>query len=221
VIGSLRSSSLSAKARDLLVLPSGSSFAAQARRERFLLLAGRFERLDDMEVVDLGGTPEFWREAPVRPRHVTCVNIACQSGNASWVDVVEADVCDIRSIGRFDLVFSNSTIEHLGGHARRLQFAETVRSLAPHYWVQTPNRYFPLEPHFVFPFMQLLPTRARAAVAANWPLSNVTTASPSDAVEKVLEIELLTVKELGHYFPGASILRERVLGLTKSFIAVS
>lgn len=51
----------------------------------------------------------------------------------------------------FGLVYSNSLIEHLGGHARRAAFAEQVRSLAPRHWVQTPYRYSLIKPHWLVP----------------------------------------------------------------------
>lgn len=213
---------MTVRLKERLVVPEGRSLAARSRRRRWELLTRSFPDLGGMEVVDLGGTPQSWEIAPVRPRHLTCVNPADlpRDGQPSWISVIRVDACSMADVGRFDLAFSNSTIEHLGGHARRKEFATTLRSLAPHYWVQTPNRFFPLEPHFVFPLMQFLPTRQRAFLAERWPLSNVERASGPGAVESVLEIELLTKAQMAHYFPEAHILHERVMGLTKSLIAV-
>jgi hypothetical protein len=207
--------------REMLVVPRKGSVAAGARRRRWELLSLKFPDLADMKVVDLGGTPQSWELAPVKPRQLTCVNSADLAGSdAPWISVVRGDACTITGIGSFDLAFSNSTIEHVGGHERRKAFAATLRALAPHYWVQTPNRYFPLEPHFVFPFMQFLPTRQRAFWAERWPLSNVQRASGPAATESVLEIELLGRADMAHYFPEAVIITERLMGLTKSLIAV-
>jgi hypothetical protein len=92
-------------------------------------------------------------------------------------------------------------------------------NLAPRYWIQTPYRYFPIEPHFLFPGMQFLPATARVRVAQHWPLVS-RPASPRHATSHVLEIELLSVSEMKFYFPDSQIVHERLLGITKSLIAV-
>lgn len=199
-----------------------TSLSARARRKRFAELLRRFPTLADMTVLDLGGTPGFWAGAPVRPRHVTIVNLDDMGGGSQGIDVVQADACDLpaEATGRsYDLTFSNSLIEHVGGHQRRLQFAKQVRAAAPHYWVQTPYRYFPLEPHWVFPGQQFLPAPARAYISRTWKAGHIRS-DVSSAVADVLWVELLGVTELRHYFPEADIYRERFGGLTKSITAV-
>ena len=132
-----------------------------------------------------------------------------------------ADACDLRTLfadQSFDLVYSNSVLEHVGGHARRADFAREAARLAPHHWVQTPNRYFPLEPHWLFPFFQFLPVPARAWIGEHWPLT-WSRQTGSDALETVLDTELIGATEFAHLFPGSTVLRERVAGVTKSLIA--
>jgi hypothetical protein len=207
-----------------IIADDGRSLAAKSRGRRWETLLGHFPDLRSMAVVDLGGTPEFWRWAPIRPRHVVCVNpfsrASDEDGDEPWLTTVRADACCVSDIGTFDLAFSNSTIEHVGGHARRLDFARSVRTLSAHYWVQTPYRYFPVEPHFLFPCMQFLPTRQQALIAERWPLSNCGVHRGTDAVNMVLWVDLLSITDMRHYFPDATMLRERVLGITKSIIAV-
>src|SRR5262245_1233581 len=98
--------------------------------------------LADMTVVDLGGTPSWWERAPVRPQHVTIVNLTAPEPAPPWITQYQADACTFE--GAFDLVLSNSVLEHVGGHAQRCRFAETVQALAPKHWIQTPYRYFPI-----------------------------------------------------------------------------
>ena len=209
--------------RASLTGPEGSgSLSAALRRRRARALLEEFPDLGGMAVVDLGGRPSTWEAAEVRPSSVVCVNVEGAPGDrGNWLRCVTGDVCDrrfVETLGTFDLVYSNSTIEHVGGHARRLAFADAVRKLAPRYWVQTPNRYFPVEPHAVFPAFQFLPVRARRAVARRWPLSPLGTGG--DLLEEILSIELLSATELRFYFPDARIWKERLAGLTKSLVAV-
>jgi hypothetical protein len=187
-----------------------------------------FPDLADLRVVDLGGTTETWRRAPVRPRQVVVLNLENpgESHDPALVPVL-GDACAARSVlvgagvdPSFDLVFSNSLLEHVGGHARRAAVAEEVRALAPRHWVQTPYRYFPLEPHWLFPFMQFLPMPARAGVARWWPLVHTMPDSREVAMRDVQWTELIGVAELRSYFPESRVLRERVAGLTKSIVAV-
>jgi hypothetical protein len=196
------------------------SVSSRLRQRRFDVLLRSFPDLAEMTVVDLGGRPSTWEHLPVRPRRVVCVNLEEHVDVDGTMACVTGDVCDpalVRTLGVFDLVYSNSTIEHVGGHARRRQFADAVRALGPHYWVQTPDRYFPVEPHAVFPGFQFLPVRARRAVARRWPLSPLGTGD--DLLEEILAIDLLSATELRHYFPGARIWKERVAGVTKSLVA--
>ena len=109
--------------------------------------------------------------------------------------------------GSFEIAYSNSLVEHLDP-ADRPRFASEIRRVADRYWVQTPNRYFPVEPHVLLPGFQFLPESARRRL---WRLG-----MPRTPYEP---IELLSAGELNQLFPDALILRERFAGLTKSLIA--
>jgi hypothetical protein len=214
---------LGQKVRYLIADPAERrSIGTYLRKQRWDLFGVQFPDIERMHVVDLGGTVLHWQNYPVRPLSVTVVNLLTQPASRDWITAVHGDACEqlpeLR--GRtFDLVYSNSLIEHVGGHTRRNDFAANVKALAPHHWVQTPYRYFPIEPHWLFPGLQFLPQVARAAAIRNWPLSP---AKPDrdHALEDVLEVELLSKTELKYYFSSSRILSERVLGLTKSLIAV-
>jgi hypothetical protein len=202
------------------------SLVGNLRQRRWSLLLARFPELASMHVLDLGGTPRAWAGAPVRPERLVILNTE-PSGfdEAVAAEVVTGDACaPPPDLGghRFDLVFSNSVLEHVGGHDRRKRFADTVRAAAPRHWVQTPYRYFPIEPHFVFPGYQFLPVPARVAVARRWGPTRrgVSRMSPGAVVDYVQSIELLGVTDMAAYFPESEIVRERFAGVVKSLVAV-
>jgi hypothetical protein len=206
--------------RWILVNPDNpNSLGARMRIRRWDLFSAAFPDLREAKVLDLGGGPRFWRNAPEHPAHVTSVNLSPVAADEPWITHIVGDACTIGDLGSFDIVFSNSLIEHVGGHERRLRLAELVGTSAPRYWVQTPYRYFPIEPHFVVPGMQFLPLGARAAIAERWH-AGPRRIPPADALTMVEWIELLGIRQLRSYFPQARIEIERIGRVPKSIIAV-
>lgn len=81
------------------------------------------------------------------------------SGAASrYVSFTVADACALPYSDRsFDWVFSNAVIEHIGDALKQLQMAVEIRRVARKgYFVATPNRAFPIDPHTLLPFYHFL-----------------------------------------------------------------
>jgi hypothetical protein len=206
-----------------LLVANEKSLAERLRRRRWAILLRHIPNLQDLRVVDLGGTAHWWNNAPVVPRHVTVVNLYEADLGSSIVRTVEGDALQADELLKgeeYDLVFSNSLIEHLGGHAARRRFAAVVSALAASYVIQTPYRYFPVEPHWMFPAFQFLPIAARSWLAPRWPLGHTRGWNAEAATNEVMSTELLSVAEIRNYFPDGKIVWERVAGLPKSMIAV-
>lgn len=198
-----------------------ASLSARARAKRWRQFATTFPDVGERTVLDLGGDARAWRLAPVRPARLILLNVFEQEVEEPWITTLVGDACEPpEDLPSADIVYSNSVIEHVGGHWRRQRFAAVVRR-APRYWVQTPNRYFPIEPHFMLPWAQHLPRALQRRLIVRWPLGNYAEEKDGErALGSALDIELLSATEMGFYFPGAEIRRERFLGLTKSLIAV-
>jgi len=197
------------------------SLTHRCRQRRDEEFGRRFPDLTDMRVLDLGGTAISWRVLPLRPSSVTLVNLdQAEEPAESWMNVVHADACT-GGFGKYDLVFSNSLMEHLSGHARRQQFAEVVQESAPSWWIQTPYRYFPIEPHWFFPCFQFLPFRARLMICQHWNTLHVPAVKDTaKAAEMVASVELISATEMRMYFPDSEIWFERIAGLPKSLISI-
>ncbi|HWY89917.1 MAG TPA: class I SAM-dependent methyltransferase [Solirubrobacteraceae bacterium] len=202
---------------------SSDSVSTRFRARRWRLLIEQFPNLPEMTVLDLGGTVDSWRLCPTRPAHLTLLNGFGQ--DSPDAEVIVGDACDppaALQTRRFDLVFSNSVLEHVGGHWRRLRFAETVNAHGDHHWLQTPYRYFPVEPHFLCPLLQYLPLAAAARTAVHWPVGNYAGRldSTEEATRALQDIELLGLAEMRRYFPDSAIRYERAGPFIKSLIAV-
>ena len=107
--------------------------------------------------------------------------------------------------GEFDLAYCSSVIEHVP-RERRTAFAAEVRRVGRGWYVQTPARSFPIEPHALLPFAHWLPVALRQHY---WRLG------ASGAWE---EIHLLGRRELEALFGPARA--ERIGPLTKSWVCV-
>ena len=209
--------------RDRLAQPANpKSVSARARARRWEEFLRRFPAIGSMRVLDLGGTPAFWRTAPAHPLHVTIVNMEQTTRREEdWIDVRVGDACDAGlTTGTFDLVVSNSLIEHVGPAARRDELAKRIRSAARLYWVQTPNRYFPIEPHWLFPGFQFLPFEARVLITRTWRGGHRHSRDRARAMELVREVELIGPGEMKRLFPDGELWIERFLGMPKSLVAI-
>ncbi len=134
---------------------------------------------------------------------------------------IVGDARDLKEFkeNQFDVVFSNSVIEHVGDYNDQLQMANEIRRVGKRYFVQTPNLYFPIEPHFVFPFFQFLPVEVKLWLITHFDLGfyqKIT--NKQTALDAVTSIKLLNKKEFISLFPNAKIFEEKFFGLTKSFI---
>ena len=201
-----------------------NSVGERYRARRWDLLRATFPEIESMTVLDLGGRPGMWLRAPFQPTFIHIVNLQAPPPEfPDWMRVDQGDACALGpevAGNSYDLVFSNSVLEHVGGHAQRARFAANVRELGPRYWVQTPYRYFPLEPHWLFPGFQFFPLNVRAEISRRWPLVHFPPENRTASIRRVMEIELVSKTEMCAYFPDSTLLSEKTSGLTKSLIAV-
>jgi hypothetical protein len=201
-----------------------ASLGGRSRARRWAWFLSLFPDLEQMSVIDLGGDPAFWMGVDRHPKNVHVVNIETYTTPVpEWIEVDTGDACALPghiASRHYDLVFSNSVLEHVGGHERRLRFAENVHKLGSQHWIQTPYRYFPIEPHWIAPGMQFMPVRVRASMAQWWPLAHVKSKSLREALGGVLWTELVDRTQMRYLFPDSVVRSERLLGFTKSLVAI-
>ena len=179
-------------------------------------------------IIDLGGEPDYWGlfDRSMLERcgvHVTLVNPQAFSVDDPMFSAVTGDACALPEYadGSFDLVHSNSVVEHVGDWPRMEAFAGEVRRLAPRYYVQTPYFWFPVEPHFSAPFFHWRSEQARARALMRRRHGFAERATDvGQAMRDVQHARLLDKTQFRYLFPDARYIDERVVGLTKSLIAI-
>ena len=179
-----------------------------------------------IRILDVGGEFRYWQI--IEFKYISNVEIDLANlrpeilpDNASHFSSISADATNLSSIldKTYDLVFSNSCIEHVGKKREWKMMAEEVRRVGKHMFLQTPNMFFPIEPHFMFPFFQFLPLKMRAFLINHYQLGFWPKGKNWEESLKIAdEIHLLNYRNLKELFPEANIKRERLLGLTKSFM---
>jgi hypothetical protein len=191
------------------------------RKRRMQLFYRRFNVTPQTEVLDLGGREFNWTLMPFHPR-VTIVNRLHEGKRGGEIRWVLADVRELPFADKaFEIVYSNSVIEHVGTVEDQRRFADECRRVGRSYHVQTPNRRFPIEPHLLTPFIHWLPRKLRARLLRNFTVWGWITRPDAAARARFLDTtRMLTRTELQTLFPEAEIWTERFLGLAKSFVAV-
>jgi len=122
----------------------------------------------------------------------------------------------------FDIGYSNSVIEHLETLENQKEFAKEIMRVGKNIFVQTPNKYFFVEPHILTPFIHYLPKGVQRRLLRNFTIWGlVTRPSQQYCINRVIdEIRLLSYKELRLLFPNCSIIKEKFLFFTKSFYII-
>ena len=205
-----------------------SSVASRLRRRRFEVFRCLVRQLPPpVTVLDVGGTVRFWKMLPdeaLRGLTVTLLNrVPLSDPLPGGFGSVLGDARDLSQFEdhAFDVVFSNSVIEHVGGPQDQIQMAQEVRRVGRLYYVQTPNRRFPIEPHFQFPLFQYLPESAQVALLRRLSLGWYDRISHSDEAKAVARsIRLLSKREFRALFPDGIVFTEWFMGLPKSFVAI-
>jgi len=176
-------------------------------------------------ILDVGGFASDWEGVVPIESFITLVNPDRKPVEKPWparyVEEV-GDGCALRQADRsFDIAYSNSVIEHLHTWENQKRFAAEIRRVGRQVFLQTPNRWFPIEPHFISPFIHFLPARiARKMLPVLSFRGLVRSGDNIELKTLAAELRLLSFREVQELFPDCEIHREKWFGLTKSFIAV-
>lgn len=205
------------------------------RGQRMQMLADEITRIADasgqtVRILDAGGRSDFWSRlpAPLKGRvHVVVQNLEAELAYDAPPDVAIEEVvgnsCQMPEYtdGQFDLVHSNSVIEHVGSYVNMLRFAEETQRVGRRYFIQTPNFGFPVEPHYGRPFVHW---RGDMHRIRKMHQSGIGYARRTDLETACAAADLTTMVNrwfLSKLYPHGEMRAERVLGLfVKSWIAI-
>ena len=178
------------------------SIGNKFRNKRFVY----FERLISnlprpIHILDVGGTEDFWVNRGYNKKEdvkITLLNLKTIITNYNNITSIVGDATDLSLFkeDHFDIVFSNSVIEHLHNFKNQQKMAQEVQRVGIYHFIQTPNKYFLIEPHFLFPLFQFLPKSLKYLLLTKTKLSRGKKWNKKFAKEYIQEIRLLSLKEM-------------------------
>ncbi len=194
------------------------------RQKRIEIFLQALKPSPSTRILDVGGEVANWEGVVPISSPITCLNLAfthrgelpkryaCLIGDGCNMDFPD---------GSYDIVFSNSVIEHVGDYERQKRFASEVRRVGRMIFVQTPNRWFFIEPHFLALFVHFLPAPLARFLLRYCSFRALFRKGDNADLKKLAnEVRLLSYREFKELFPDCEIHREKWFGMTKSFTAI-
>ena len=204
-----------------------ASVASSFRNKRLHLFLECCKQLPrPIRIIDIGGTIDFWKNNVKDLPHfdIWLINLEDVHTDIPNLHCLKGDATNLSAFANqsFDIAFSNSVIEHLYTWENQCKMAGEVTRVAKYHFIQTPNYWFPIEPHWVLPFFQYLPKFVRILLTRMGKWGHIDKAPDlNEAKRQVSEIQLLSKRQMQKLFPESFIYAEKFMGLNKSFVALN
>ncbi len=200
-----------------------NSLGNQFREKRFSFFLKKINKLPKpVSILDVGGKINFWENRGLAGNlnyKITIVNIEKEISKYSNINYEIGDATNLSQFvdKSFDVAHSNSVIEHLYNFENQKKMSSEIIRVGQKYIVQTPNKFFLIEPHYLLPFFQFIPNKLKYFILTKTKLSRLKKWDKKFASQYIEEIRLLSLKEMKELFPSSKIYFEKFLGMNKSF----
>ena len=202
--------------------------AFDARSEFFNLFLVNNKYSKYKSVIDIGSTPSIDEEQNIflentkDNQNITCLsNQDCRILQKKYKNIKNVIIGDARNTmlekGSFEIVHSNATIEHVGSFENQVSFVrEMLRISKESIFIQTPNRFYPIDLHTILPFIHWLPKKIHRKILKFLK---------KDFYSREENLNLLTAKELKKIceilnIKKFKILKYKLLFLTSNLILI-
>lgn len=183
-----------------------------ARNEFFNILKKNTKYTKKKSIIDIGTTPSLDDVQNIilsktkDNKNITCLsNLNCKILLKKYPNIKKILIGDGRNNNlpnnSFDIVYSNATIEHVGSYKNQLLFIkECVRISKKYVFIQTPNRFYPIDFHTILPFIHWLPKNIHRKILNNIGLNfyglekNLNLLSVNDLINLCNELNIKNYK---------------------------
>ena len=220
-------------------LTNPNSLRSKIRRKRLKHLKGLIteiisrENISTINICDIGGTYRYWLIFPFDEFQninfiITLINLEkiVSSEESKFRQLLNysnvklnseiGNGCDMshKSDNFYHLSHSNSVIEHVGNWREIKKFASETKRVGKYHFIQTPNYWFPIEPHYFLPFVHYFPRPIHTKLLMLFKKKNF-----DEATSKFEDNRMLSKSEFRFAYPDSTFITERFYGLGKSYIA--
>jgi hypothetical protein len=212
------------------------TYTRRRRKIRFESFISQLpRRAKSLRIIDIGGTVSFWRDwwglTADDGLEVTLINDHTQDDTDDEVSTVSfitsrrADALTLtqEDFREFDCVFSNSCIEHLSSRNEQSLMAQAITNSGLPHFVQVPNKFAPIDPHFPRPYAPMFAAYPRRLQQRLLTLPTIDPAgrhSFESAGTLLRNYHPLGPSDVRALFPAAQIVIERPLGVPMSILAM-
>ena len=218
------------KAKNIRDFKNKNSYSYNFRQKRMRIFFDQIQKKFEnkaVSILDVGGTVVFWETFlpdELSSYQITVLNLTIQNEGSGRIPNIQSICGDATRMpefdnNHFDVVFSNSVIEHVGTLMQQKKMADEVKRVGKFIFLQTPNRYFPIEPHFHsnIPYLNFFPDYLKVFI-----IQKCNNLSRERAMFYCDSIRLLNRRELEILFPNDFVIeKEKYFGFTKSFMVYS
>ena len=210
-----------------------TSIRYKMRRARFVWVEKLLDQIlaqkDHVTILDIGGRRDYWKLLDAQYHDkitITILNTQEDVGKESAEDIgikIDTVVGDGTNMpeygdGSFDLTHSNSVIEHVGLYRDMGGLARETARVGRAYYLQTPNFWFPLEPHYGVPFFHWLPEPTRIWCHSTLNVGFAQKCSFDEAQVRIDHTRIVSRRLLRHLLPDGTHESEKFFGLSKSLV---
>lgn len=205
---------------------NADNLSSRFRRKRFKIFQTYLAKVEltNPKILDVGGTEDYWNQINL----IFGTNFQPIINNISKDEIDRGNLSGIVDDGKFlssvkdntfDITYSNSVIEHLSTSEEQQEMANNFQRVAQYYFVQTPAFIFPFEPHFLFLFFHWLPRMIRIWLVLHFNLGWFKKCNTKMNAKLLVDsIRILKKRELKILFKDATIIKEKFLMMSKSYI---
>jgi len=188
----------------------------KARGQFFIYFKESTNYSNEKSIIDIGTTPSLDSEQNIfltktqENQNITCLsNQDCKILLKKFNNIKEIIVGDGKNTlldeNSFDIVHSNATLEHVGSYNNQILFVrELIRISKEYVFLQTPNRYYPIDFHTILPFIHWLPKKIHRKFLKILKLNfyskeeNLNLLSKNDLKKICKELEIIKYKIIEH-----------------------
>jgi SAM-dependent methyltransferase len=150
--------------RDAGDIATARSISAKARRAVYELFVQECKPNGDTRILDIGVSDEEGPESNMLEQcypwrnQILCAGLGDgrqlleKYPGISYLKIEAGKKLPFDD-GKFDVVYSNAVLEHVGGKTERIKFVQEARRVGRTIFFVVPNRWFPVEHHTAIPLV--------------------------------------------------------------------